>query len=521
MDSRVESCGGALACDTEGKARTYRRHRPEESVLYRVVQEHLGGFLDAARGSASAPLPRYVCKTFEEYLRCGRLEHGFVRAYCAGCATSRLVGFSCKRRGVCPSCNARRMCDHAAHLVDAVLPDVPVRPWVLSFPFAWRVPLARDAALLRQVIRVFAREIERAVCGPRAGGARRRGGAVTYVQRFGGSLNLHVHLHVLVLDGYYEEDLATGVLRFVRTAPPGPAALHALLERVATRCVSAAERRARARTAAGEPAREDPEVPDAVDACQRLALERGRFARGASDAGARVHEAAFRLRAPGRWGASVEGFDLHAGVCVEAGRRDVLERLCRYVARPPFALERLRAGPDGLLHYACKAGRAGVVKVRVLEPAELLARLAALIPPPRYPDLRYHGVLAPNAPWRARVVPTRARPREPGCGAGPTGPCGGVRATDASPPEVTTEPSAPGRDDGATSRTTPGGRIPWAELLRRIHGVDALACPRCGTRMQPIAVVTDAATARAILTAVGPEGTGPPTPRRRLAHATS
>jgi hypothetical protein len=58
-----------------------------------------------------------------------------------------LVALSCKGRGFCPSCAGRRMADTAARLVDSVLPDVPVRQWVLSTPFALRFRLACDAAL--------------------------------------------------------------------------------------------------------------------------------------------------------------------------------------------------------------------------------------------------------------------------------------------------------------------------------------------------------------------------------------
>ena len=81
------------------------------------------------------PLPGYVQREFEEYLKCGRLEHGFLRVRCESCRAEQLVAFSCKRRGFCPSCGARRMAESAAHLVDEVLPEAPIRQWVLSFPY--------------------------------------------------------------------------------------------------------------------------------------------------------------------------------------------------------------------------------------------------------------------------------------------------------------------------------------------------------------------------------------------------
>ena len=64
-----------------------------------------------------ALLPRFVLSEFQDYLRCGRLEYGFVRVKCNGCRHEHLVAFSCKRRGFCPSCGARRMIKTSAHQV--------------------------------------------------------------------------------------------------------------------------------------------------------------------------------------------------------------------------------------------------------------------------------------------------------------------------------------------------------------------------------------------------------------------
>ncbi len=83
-------------------------------------------------------LPGYVQREFEDYLKCGRLERGFPRVRCESCNAEHLVAFSCKRRGFCPSCGARRMAESAALLVGEVLPEQPMRQWVLSFPFQLR-----------------------------------------------------------------------------------------------------------------------------------------------------------------------------------------------------------------------------------------------------------------------------------------------------------------------------------------------------------------------------------------------
>jgi len=99
------------------------------------------------------------------------------------------------------------MADTAAHLVDRVLPEAPVRQWVLSLPFGLRYRLAYDARLTRDVLQIFVRRVFASLRHR----ARLRWsiedpqcGAVTFVQRFGGALNLNVHFHTLVLDGVYD-----------------------------------------------------------------------------------------------------------------------------------------------------------------------------------------------------------------------------------------------------------------------------------------------------------------------------
>jgi len=72
-------------------------------------------------------LPRFVEQEFREFLSCGCLASGFARFHCDACGLDRLVPFSCKGRGFCPSCGGRRMAEPAAHLVDRVFSDVAIR----------------------------------------------------------------------------------------------------------------------------------------------------------------------------------------------------------------------------------------------------------------------------------------------------------------------------------------------------------------------------------------------------------
>ena len=217
--------GHACCAQRQGKARApglYRRRRPAETVHYQVVQEHLETFLSLADDPTGPGLPGYVERDFRKYLKCGILAYGFARARCKDCGDDYLIGFSaiapgialdgwfqtpstspvpgivppaslqssCRARGACPSCNTRRMVEIAAHLVDHVIPPVPVRQWVLSLPKRLRGFLQRDATLAGKVLRIMLEEVERELRGhcPEAG-AKARTGAVGFSHRFGTSLN--------------------------------------------------------------------------------------------------------------------------------------------------------------------------------------------------------------------------------------------------------------------------------------------------------------------------------------------
>jgi hypothetical protein len=127
----------------------------------------------------------------ELILECGVLAHGFLRLRCGECAHEKRVAFSCKRRGFCPSCGARRIAETAVHLVDQVIPRVPVRQWVVSFPIPLRVLFAAHPEVLTPVLHI----VHRAITGfllKQAGLERRAAatGAVTLIQRFGSAANL-------------------------------------------------------------------------------------------------------------------------------------------------------------------------------------------------------------------------------------------------------------------------------------------------------------------------------------------
>jgi hypothetical protein len=389
----------------------YTPRRPTETVLYAVVRDHLETFLRFTRETYEKPLPRYVENELRAYLKCGVFAHGFVRARCDACGHDLLVAFSCKRRDVCPSCAGRRMANTAAHLVDRVLPDVPVRQYVLSLPFELRLLAAFKAPVLGALSRIFIDAIftRYKFDAKRVGLDGTAAGAVTFVQRFGSSLNLNVHFHVVCLDGVFARD-ATSQAVFHPSPPPTRGDLEVIVKRVARRAHAWLVRRGLVEHEAAEETAE----PSALDACAALAMRRGSIRALRDDESAEAEGALPAEAPPAPHGAiDYEGFNLEASVRIEAGDDMGRERLCRYGARPPLALDRLRRLSGGRIAYRIKKWRHGRAKNRVMAPLELLARLSALVAPPRYPLVRYHGVLAPKSPWRKDVVPKPPCSTEP------------------------------------------------------------------------------------------------------------
>ena len=183
--------------------RTYRHREPEKTALYKTVQEHLETFLEEARArhESGAGYPPFIEHEFRRFLGCGLLSRGFARLRCPQCGFERLVAFSCKGR-LCPSCWARRTADIAAHLVDRVLPVAPYRQWVLTFPWHLRFMLAVDRKFLSEMLRAFLRTVFawQKLRGRQSKIPDGHPGSITFVQRFGGILNLNPHFHVIIPD---------------------------------------------------------------------------------------------------------------------------------------------------------------------------------------------------------------------------------------------------------------------------------------------------------------------------------
>lgn len=480
---------------------SYRRREPDKTVLYQFVARELASFVEAikAQSDYGHGLPGYIEKELLAYLDCGILANGFARIACRDCHREMLVAFSCRGRGLCPSCTTRRMHDTAAHLVDRVIPRVPMRQWVLTFSPRVRWHLAEDPKLASEALSLCVRALwnfqrrrarRAGIRLPRAHGH----GAITFVQRFGSALQLALHFHTLMPDGVFVPPPGADPEarpRFHRLDPPTQEEVEQLLKTIIRRVTRLLEKRGRFE--------QEPDPDDARLCAYALA------SRSPVKSPPTVEEDLPPLCA------RIDGFSLHAASVIHENDRAGLERLCRYGARPPLSLGRLTQLDDGTLVYRMKRTFSDGTREIHFTPQELLARLCALIPPARVHLTRYHGIFAPRARRRAALTGRKSKPRTapadksaPAAAAPPPSPPPPSPSPPAqspsSPPSIGDLPPAPEREV----------RLPWADLLRRVHQIDVKRCSACGGPVRVVAYLTDPDVTKRILDHLRLPSTAPP-----------
>ena len=219
------------------------------------------------------------------------------------------------------------MADKAAHLLDRVFPKVPVRQWVLSLPHELTYLLASEPALLSLVLKIFVDEVSKSY---RSRSFIEKGlcGAVAAIQRFDSQLRLYVHFHVLFMDGLFE--ITDEAAHFHEAGPPGDAHLLRVSQRVAHRVGRLIVRRGYL-DEDGQPLVSLEGVPYERYLPMGWLTDEGACIQAGWDPGGG--------QGPSR-SADVRGFSVHASVRIEGEDRSGLERLCRYVLRPPFYHDR-------------------------------------------------------------------------------------------------------------------------------------------------------------------------------------
>lgn len=447
-----------LSTYTKASRVNYERHAPEKSLLYQVVKQNWVSFV-AKCDAENHPVPRFVKREFEAYLRCGVLDYGFARVYCQKCRYDRLIAFSCKKRGFCGSCLARRMSETSARLSDSIIPNIPTRQWVLSVPAPLRYLIAYDNDALSEVLSAFTCSLFSYLrrMAKRSGGKALDAecyypGAVTFIQRFGSALNLNVHMHSQVSDGVYIK-YDNDKIRFIRVASPNLEEIREITLKIARRV----HRYLKVRM-------HDMESDVLLEKEPLLAKCYAASLRYMSAFGRNSGKPLLRLISPDLIqedtgdDRTVMGFNLHASEATEADDRQSLERTLRYMGRPPLSADRLEMAQDGnnLILTLKTQWRDGSSKI-LMTPFDLLERLVALIPPPRKNQIRYHGFFGPNAKLRRELLPS------------------------------------------AQSVSRKIHRPEFAKLMARVFGIDVLQCPRCSSTMQIISFVNELRAIRNIL----------------------
>ena len=458
----------------------YRPRTTQDSAIVRVLREHLPDLLERVEADAGRRLPAFVVKQLRAMVSCGDFLRGFARFECTACRAPLVVPFSCKSR-VCPSCAGRRMSEQAAHMVDRILPgDVPYRQWVITFPSDLARRLAFDAGLASAVIRLVVRVLFSWLRARSSAPVHRsQPGAVVFVQRQSDGAGLFLHLHILALDGVFVGGPAADELPFLPVAPPERKDIAELAKDLSKRVLGLLSRRGLLEDDRHEPHSDAPE-PDETQlmlACANASPSQRVIER-------HPRKPAKRSRHARRTALKAihNGFELHAEVVVDAYDTEGLERMCRYLARPPVPANRVHLREDGKVVFHLKRAFKNGVSELVFEPLAFLARLAALVPPPRFHLTRFFGVFSSASLYRPLVIPV-------------------------SPPSDDPDrPVAPKRPKS----------MGWSDLIRRVFLFDVLACP-CGGRYRFVAAIRDPDVVQSILAAIALRETSraPPTPTHR------
>ncbi|OFZ14446.1 MAG: hypothetical protein A2X86_15725 [Bdellovibrionales bacterium GWA2_49_15] len=356
------------------------------------------------------------------------------------------------------------MSDTAAHLVDHIFKEVPVRQWVLSFPFRLRYLMAYDPNIQSRVLEITVRSISSFYKqkAKRLGIASAETGAVTVIQRFGGSVNLNPHFHMLFTDGVMK-------LGEFATMQVSDEDVHFVCQRLKTRIIRALQKR-------GLWDKDDENFELAQD---KLALNQmmggslqNRLAFGEKKGQkpaqvGKVIERPWALPSGPRMSYQ-DGFSLHANVKIGRKNREGLERLARYVARPAYAKDRVERGKEGQILWRLKKQWSdGTTHLRFSE-EEFLERLISLIPPPRINLIRYHGVFSPRHRERHLSIPQKKLKR-------PT-----LRDTERLE-----------------------YRTPWAVLLKRVFKSEVLQCEKCKNKYEYVCEITNPYIIKKMLTHLG------------------
>ena len=343
----------------ESACRIYRPRDPRKTALWGLLDT----LYERVKGSWEERFERrygfwrgLADEAVARYLDCGVWDNGFARVRCRRCPQEFLVAFSCKGRGLCPSCGAKRAAELAAFLADEIVEDVGHAQWVFTVPKMLRVYFLHHRELLGELSRAAAetaRELLAAAAGEEEGF---RSGIVSVVQTFGDRANFHPHVHALVTQGGWTVSGEWIPVPYVDERAAEKLFRHKVLG---------------------------------------LLRRRGLLSQD-------------RIELLLSWRRS--GFSVHNRVYAHPEDGRDFEALVRYMMRSPVSLTRLSFSPGGKeLVYARKGGHdAGeAAEDERIDAEEFVARVLVQIPDPRRHLVRYYGAYSSRVRGQRRKAENR------------------------------------------------------------------------------------------------------------------
>lgn len=410
--------------------------------MQQVLRKSLTSYL------AVEPISWIAERALELATTCGDPNHGTAVLHCLGCDNKQERTFSCKRVTLCFRCGLRRMYERTHHLMNAVLPSVPVRHWVLNLPPHLRFNVGYYHHILAGLLTIFVRAIFiylRRIAKVTVGLASVKlahPAGISVIHRVSARLTASFHFHCVTPDGVWIQQVPHGPVEFHALAAPTDEQLAKIASRVC--------RQAR-RLLMRHGAWEDVAVQTSQDTVSGIITLRGRQLVKHYGAAAIPYQQQ-PLHPDG-----AHAYEVYASHRIEGTDRGNLERLLHYLLAPPLSDDQLTVIDDQHIRLRYKRKTHSGDTEEIITHHDLIDRLVPLISFPRSHLMHYHGAFSPSARIRKRIVPHR-------------------------------KPAARGVDDNHLD-PSPAGHAARKALHARTHHDDVATCRQCGGRLQLVMII--------------------------------
>lgn len=473
----------------------YKRRRPEETLLYKVIADNIETFI-AQRECEGRPLPKYISEEFKSFLTCGLPQFGFWRLKCSKCDHEQILPFSCKKRGFCGSCGAKRAEETSFHLTDNVLPVTPYRQWVVTLPIPMRFWCIANKKLLAEVHKIIIAVISDFYRKNIGEDQIAQTGSVSFTQYFGSNLAANPHFHILFCDGVYTKpkDHPEAEPSFVHKLPPSDQEVGSVLATIADKVIQLLKTKGLITEHPEEMLRPDLDplfaehqvLGDCLSASIRNKIA---FGERAGKYVRRIRPGfGYQEEVPvfkGERCAQINGFTLHANRNFQENSRDQLRSLISYALRPPISKNSLSLvdedNPLSDIVFKMKRTFADGTSAILLSPLEMIEKLVGLIPPPKMHLIRYAGVFSANHSWRSEIILN---------------------------PEIKKGFGSDTDEEEDPDKSVRGSS--WAKLLAKTFQIDVSICRQCGGDIHMLGAIRDPASIERYLKCMDIEPRAPP-----------